>query len=220
VKNKTFIGLTGVKESGKTTAFETIKNKFPNAEEVMLAKKLKDTCSEVLGIPRNFFEDQRFKEQFLEAPVYLDSDLVQEIYNSYKLNADFETHVKPHIGRLLHTPREAAQYIGTEVLRSVDPDVHCNAAVQFVPESELYVVTDMRFWNEFDFFNSNEDLNFSSVYIKNSTAEAKLGPNSHVSEKFVLEIGKKCDFKILNDGVNLESFQEKILDIASSIIPK
>ena len=211
MSKKLFVGFTGVKESGKTTAFEAIKKKYPQVEEVMLAKKLKDTCAEVLGIPRNYFDDQAFKEVLLDNPVYLSEDLVKGLYESYDLTVDYEQFVRPHIGKLLHTPREAAQYVGTEVLRAVDPDIHCNAAIKFVPDAPVYIVTDMRFWNEFDFFNGNSEIEFSSFYIQNNKAEAKLGPNPHASEKFVLEIGKKCEYKIANDGTNLSPFESLVV---------
>lgn len=219
MSKKLIIGFTGVKESGKTTAYEAIKNVYPKIQEVMLAKKLKDACSEVLGIPRNYFDDQAFKEKFLEDPIYLSQELVENLYKSYDLGSiNYESHVRPHIGKLIYTPREAAQYVGTEVLRAVDPDIHCNSAMKFVPDAPIYIVTDMRFWNEFDFFKNNKEVHFSSFYIKNPKAEAKLGDNPHGSEKYVLEIGRKCDYKIQNDGTNLKPFQDTVLDCFIKVI--
>lgn len=203
---RTFLALTGVKEAGKTTTFEMIKELVPTSIEVTLAKKLKDVCAEVFGVPRSYFDDQRFKEKELDELVHLNADNVQQVYQAYAAvfsamgaKVDYDLHVRPHIGKVLESPRRVAQYVGTEVLRAVLPSVHCDAVSVGLPETGTFVLTDMRFPDEFDYFNTRMGQDFHGLYVQNHKAEAKLGPNSHPSEKYVLEIGKRC-YKLDNNG--------------------
>lgn len=203
---RTFIALTGVKEAGKTTTYEMIREMVPSSIEVTLAKKLKDVCAEVFGVNRTHFDDQRFKEKELDNLVVLDADNVQRVYAAYQqvfdavgAKVDYDKHVRPHLGKILESPRRIAQYVGTEVLRAVHPSVHCDAVAVGLPTEGTFVLTDMRFPDEYDYFLRRMDASFHALYVQNHKAEAKLGPNSHASERYVLEIGKKC-YKLDNNG--------------------
>lgn len=206
---KTVIGLCGLKTSGKSTAFEAIKEAFPEVREIQLAKRLKDACSECLGIPRTHFDDQAYKEKLMEDPVYLDQHNLKDIFAFFgHTEVNYDKFIRPHMGTVLDSPRKAAQYVGTEVLRAIDPQIHCNGAVMDLPESGLFVVTDMRFPNEYSFFKGYE-CDFYPMYIQNNRAEA-MSKDAHPSERLVLETAKNCEYISNNDS--LMEFQRKIVE--------
>lgn len=198
------IGLTGVKGSGKTTAFGILQELAAQAglgtvTEITLANRLKVACSLAFDIPRDHFDNPAVKEKELASPVYLDDENLLKVLSHFRATYDYDKHIRPHVGKVLHSPRKVAQYIGTEVLRAVDEWIHCNGAVQDLPQDGLFVVTDMRFWNEFNFFADNKEIEFYPVYVANSKAETLAGTDSHASEKYVLEIAQRCQ-RIDNNG--------------------
>ncbi len=200
---RTILGLTGSKGAGKTTAFGIIKEFRPEVLEITLANKLKNASAEVFGIPRADFDNPAVKEKELDTPVTFDAENVTALIEFFKITPDFDKHVRQHIGKVLLTPREIAQYVGTEVLRNVNEDIHCLGATQDLPENGLFCITDLRFWSEFFYFKNNQEISFVPVYISNRAAEAKAALDSHVSEKYVLEIAKKC-VRVDNNGSLLE----------------
>jgi len=214
-----FIAFTGVKESGKSSSFKFIKEAFPEVIEVTIAEKLKDTSSKAFNVPRNWFDDQNLKERDLVTPVYLSPENVTALLNQYPgYTWNYDTHVRPHVGQVLYSARRVAQYIGTEILRAVHPDIHCLEVVKNLPEDGIFIITDMRFPNEFGFFQTAQSDNFFPLFITNYAAEAKLGAEPHASEKYVLELGKKCE-KIDNNG-SLLDLREKVLTKYKEIISR
>lgn len=209
------IGLVGTKGSGKTTAFKLMQELKAGTTEIMLANKLKQVCSEVFGIPRISFEDAAVKEKELNDFITLNEKNVSEVIKRFKKEIDYDKHIRPHIGKILISPRQIAQYIGTEVLRNVSEDIHCEGAVQDLVQAPLFVVTDIRFWNEYNFFNKNQDLAFFPVYISNYAAEAKAASDKHPSEAYVLEIAKKCE-RIDNNG-SMQDFKSKVTELLARV---
>jgi hypothetical protein len=212
---KTIIALTGVKTSGKTTAFNFLKELYPNFVEIQLAKKLKDECARVFGIERALFDDPARKESALEMPVFLDRKNVEKVIESYGQTPDYDKHVRQHVGVVLESPRRVAQYIGTEVLRTLDPDIHCIGATMDLPANGCFVVTDMRFLNEYAFFQNNYKSEFFPFYVQSDRAEFAAN-DPHPSEREVREVAKLCK-KVTNNG-NLNEFKEKIETIVSGIM--
>jgi hypothetical protein len=213
---RVFIGFTGVKQAGKSTAFQFIKERFPLVQEVALADKLKNECARVFNLERVNFDAPELKERELEQPVYLDETNIQELLKAFNLTYDYDKHVRPHMGTILHTPRQVAQYVGTEVLRAVDPDVHCKGPVADLPAHGVFVVTDMRFHNEYDYFAKNYESNFFPFFINNYAAEAKAAKDSHASERYIFEIAKKCE-RVDNNG-SLEDLRRQILSAAELVV--
>lgn len=200
---KQILAFTGVKFSGKTTAFNVIRDEVPGVIEIQLAKKLKDECARSFKIERDLFDDPKLKEVALEMPIYLDADNVSEVIRAYGIEPNYDLHVRPHIGMVLESPRRVAQYIGTEVLRNVSEDIHCIGATMNLPESGVFVVTDMRFPNEFNFFKTNYSENFYPFYVQNKQAEMNAMKDAHPSERQVLETAKSCK-PVPNNGTMTE----------------
>ncbi len=220
------IGLIGAKGAGKTTAFEVIKE-LGDVQEITLASKLKDVCSQVFNIPRFHFDSHKYKEKELANPVYLDATAVMDLFAEYDINpgkmegasegtvrAFYDEYVRPHVGKVLHTPRQVAQYVGTEVLRAYKDDIHCTAAVAGVSKS-VGVVTDLRFPNEMAFFSSRYP-NFIPVYIANMKAEIAAGSDTHASEAHLKDLAAQADFKITNND-SIQLFEAAVRQVMEEI---
>lgn len=203
---KTVIALVGAKGAGKTTAFNTIKE-ILDVQEVTLASKLKDVSAQVFDIPREHFDSHKYKEKDLDTPVFLTSEALVKVFNAYDVSPDFDKLVRQHIGQVLHTPRQIAQYIGTEVLRTYNPDVHCFEAVKSVTK-DVGVVTDMRFPNEYNYFDKNYP-EFHLLYIQNNGAENEAAKDTHASEAYLKELAKLADRTIPNNS-SVQEFQAAV----------
>lgn len=204
----TVIGLIGAKAAGKTTAFNTIQATWP-VQEITLAAKLKDVCAEVFNIPRNAFDSHSLKEKELQDLVFLEPSSLEQIFKLYDLKVNFDKHIRSHIGQVLHSPRQIAQYIGTEVLRAAEADIHCTSAVKDITK-DIGVVTDMRFPNEFEFFTKNYPR-FFPVYIQNLGAEIEAGKDAHASEAHLKTLAKQAVVTIQNNGGRAQ-FEQAVVD--------
>lgn len=195
------IGLVAEKESGKTTSFNHIKSKIPEAQEVMLAEHLKNVCSQVFPVPKEDFESQQKKQMELSSPIILTEKHVRELFNLFELAPKSTEDVQKHVGKKLSTPRQILQYVGTDVLRAVDSDIHLKWAMKIAPKSDVYVVTDIRFPNEFEFFKGQGK--FISVFIDRSQLSKKDSASQHASEQHIQNMKKKCMIEIDNNSNNL-----------------
>ncbi len=95
------------------------------------------------------------------------------------------------VDTMLESPRRIAQVIGTEILRATgDEDIHCKNMP--LNESGVTIVSDIRFPNEFNYFNKLEGTLFIPIYIQRDEAEQYVTEDSHPSEKCVFEFAHKC----------------------------
>lgn len=201
------IGLIGAKKAGKTTAFEAIRSVM-DVQEITLADKLKNACAEVFQIPRFWFDSHSVKEKDLQDYIFLNTSNIKLIFNYYGIkDLDYDKHIRPHIGKVLHSPRTIAQYIGTEVLRAYDTDIHCNSACQAITKN-IGVVTDMRFPNEYEYFAKHYGA-FYPVYIQNVGAEVTAGKDTHASEAHLYDLAKRAVKTIPNNG-SIAEFHEAV----------
>ena len=222
---KTIIGLTGVKTSGKSTVANMIREFVPNVQEVALADKLKNTCAEVFNVPREHFDRQDLKEVPFEDELrLLDIKSITNILNSFGIVATQEIinkyEEKNIIDMELSTPRKIAQIVGTEVLRAAgNDDIHCENVEL---NGDVVVVSDVRFPNEFNYFNNLafeqtdtgvNKLRFIPIYVQRDEAEKHINENSHSSETSLFEFADKC-IKIDNNGSfrNTELQVKQIID--------
>lgn len=196
--SKVIIALVGNKRSGKSSTFNIMKEMCPHIIEITLANKLKNVSSEVFHIAREAFDDKR-KEEVMTDYVRLRPSHIIDVCNAFGIENLTEAEINPHVGIVLNTPRQIAQYLGTELLRSFNPDIHCEHAVKDLPATCLCVVTDARFWSEYNYFQKNSD-NFIPIYIDNKKAEEKAKGDNHASERDILDIAKKCLLVVNNNG--------------------
>jgi energy-coupling factor transporter ATP-binding protein EcfA2 len=175
------IGITGSKGAGKTTTFKLLSSLFPNTKEATLAGKIKKVCSNVFELPAKVFEDPILKEKAFSTPIFLSKEALEAILIAYGFPLGLDSYTRRHIGKILHTPRQVLQYIGTELLRDLDPLIHCKYLHENLPVSDLVVITDIRFTDERDFFEALYP-EFKMVYVSNTRAEAIAATDTHASE--------------------------------------
>lgn len=169
------IGLIGKKGSGKDTVAELI-NEFKPMKRVTYADKLKNVCSSVFSVPLNKFNDRALKESQFNLPVQITLEQMYDLVSKYNLDVK-KNLLRTHVGIILNNPREVLQYVGTNVLRSIDEDIHVKQ-VQFTEDS---IISDVRFQNEIDHVKNNEEIEYHSVFISRNTERTDL----HASEDVV-----------------------------------
>jgi hypothetical protein len=215
------IGLVGAKQSGKSTFAEIVQKRYPFVRQGALADRLKQACSSLLNISLRHFNDPSMKEkEFGGHGILLSGYDVSILLSQFELpSTDENLNLAEHTTTFLETPRQVAQYVGTEVLRTVDPDVHCKGLMLTVeemkPKPGVFIVTDLRFPNEYEFFASRFGTDFYPTYISNGKAEAVAAKDQHESERHVLEIAKSCR-RIDNEG-SLPDFEAKVINYVDGI---
>jgi hypothetical protein len=217
------IGLIGPKTCGKSTV-TAILDEFYNVREAALADKLKNVSAEVFNLRREQLDRQDMKEVDFEKPKELSSERIGKVLEGFGVNIDsfkdpvlmqtYREFYKPITGRMLRSPREVAQIIGTEVLRFVDQDIHCKNVR--ISNDSFTVVSDVRFSNEYAYFNGLGNVKFIPLYIQRDLAEAQVKPESHISEREFMEFRDKC-FKVDNNG-DLKDTERQVKQIVDKVL--
>lgn len=223
MSKKIVIGLVGPKTCGKSTV-TNILSEFYRIEESALADKLKNVCAEVFHLKRIQFDSQELKELEFEESKQLTSEKIVKILELFGINANsyrdpvlMQTYLDSFKGitnRLLGSPREVAQIVGTEILRSIDKDVHCKTVN--ISDKHFTVVSDVRFSNEFDYFSNLSGVTFIPIYIQRDVAEGLITPNSHSSETDFMNFRQKC-FKVDNNG-SLKDTERQVKQIVDKVL--
>jgi hypothetical protein len=206
------IGITGVKGSGKDTAYQLLKRTYPEIKQVSLAGKLKEVCLEIFELSEFELTDRKAKEAYFDVPRVLTEETLLKIYKQFNeaRNVNYDKHIRPHIGYVLESPRRILQYVGTEVLRSIRDNIHSFYLYAQIKDTEgVYFITDVRFVDEYEFFKNIEDINFEAWYINNKKAEVAGSGDIHPSEMGIFEIRKDA-FHIDNNGT-LNDFEKTLL---------
>jgi hypothetical protein len=201
VKLIVFVGPRG---SGKDTCASIVQEMGVTDFNIKFAGPLKDICSDVFGISRHAFEDPIAKEAvgyYRVGPFEIGQ--IVELMTSYvpvtqKGQRDALRAFANHVGTVLTTPRQVLQYVGTEMIRAVDNDWHCKAAIGLDSDVVTAVVTDCRFENEYDYLMQHHEPEF--YYVERPLAEAQLNAATHESERQVAALRKRIDKVIHNTG--------------------
>jgi hypothetical protein len=205
------IGLCGPARCGKDTTFEIIQKTRPDAIRVGLADFLKDVCSAVFNIQRTWFDDADKKEHPLHYPISLTAGKVHEVELIYaqRIGRKLWTARPELLNMLVYTPRQLLQVIGTDFLRTAEPNIHLDAVK--LPEG-LAVFTDCRFPNEVEWVKRKGGTVW---YIERPEAETRMYTSSHISERGLKDLRYECDFLLQNRGSisELEVNVKTILEI-------
>jgi len=201
------IGLTGFAKSGKSTAAEILKSM--GGQEVAFAKHLKDVCSVVLSIPRSHFDDQAYKEVKFSQSVNLYQWEIEQILKYFEVPVRLHpASVLKHQGTGLTSPRHVAQYIGTELLREIDTDIHIKMAFKLNEGSgaEFLICSDVRFANEMKAVRNGSGM---VLGISRKAATPENIENLHPSEREIPSLIEGSTFVIRNEST-IQEFQESV----------
>lgn len=168
------LGVCGKREHGKDTFARMLIEVDPSFSRLGFADRLKEICMKVYDLTEEQVSDFRAKEASLDQPIDLDArlDLLRA-----------ETGLLLFEQRLVaNTPRQVLQYVGTDYIRSVQPDYWLQVVAQKIKENPdgNYVITDVRFPNE------AEILKGLGAFILKVLRLSKLPDNSmaeHASEQ-------------------------------------
>lgn len=161
------IGLLGFSKTGKDLIAKMIHDYSYGWENKKFSGKLKTVASIITGIPERYFEDQEFKQSFLGPE-----------WNHMSI-------------------REFLQVLGTEGLRdNLNKDVWVNALFADYDDSKRWVISDVRFPNEFSAIKERGGV---TVRIHRRGIKPV---NEHSSETALDSY--KTDYVIYNNGSELE----------------
>jgi len=205
------IGLTGFAKSGKSTAAQILREL--GGQEVAFAKHLKDVCAVVFEVPRDHFDDQAFKEVAFDQPIIVNRGQIEDILRYFDVAAHhMPAAILAHNKTQLKSPRHVAQYVGTEILRSIDQNIHINMAFKLNANStaKFLVCSDMRFDNELRAVNEQSGL---TIGISRKKAVPANLQNLHPSEAEIPNLISRSDLIVENEGT-IEDLQKTVRDAA------
>lgn len=233
------IGLIGPKGSGKDASYEILKKKGKAAGKIAFAGPLKSICSEVFNIPFIILNDPDFKERpFEEMEKYDNVVLTSRALKAIKLACcrklpEFDPKTNTWLynvdkvaitgveNRIMKTPRELLQVVGTDFIRNrVYSDWHLRAAfhdnvLMGLKSNGTYCVTDIRFPNELKFLQEKFGDSFSAYYVERPEAEDRLAEATHPSELGVLELRDLIpDTNIIKNNKTLAELEKRVLKLA------
>ena len=182
--------------------------KFSNWEIKKFATKVKEIATLLTGIPTEKFEDQDFKNTFL------DSHWNKEVFeNKTSLDKDNKAYNKSIVKPM--TVREMLQTIGTEAMRnSLHPDTWVNALMCYYIKSDdklirttedlfeeweegsfpNWIITDLRFPNEMQSIKANGGITIRVVRPNDKKVPLDLHPSETALDNVTF------DYEIINDG--------------------
>lgn len=207
------IAFCGSKGAGKSTSATSFRDLAPfETEELALAGHLKDVCAPIFKLDIDSFMDPARKEVELETYIVLSPENVEAVLKAFYVeNVDYNTQVRPHVGRVITTPRKLLQYIGTEVLHPIDPLIHTKIALRNKNPHKLTIITDLRFVNEFEYLNTTLGDQFLPVYVRNVPAESAASVDAHPSERQLDLFKNKC--QLIENDSSLTQLKVKLFDL-------
>ena len=175
------IGICGAMGSGKSTLARAISYRLNNCVadffEVSFSSSIKEMVVDLFGRP------------------------AKQVFMSAQLNYEKYKQLKHPCGK---TYRELLQIIGTDFFRSIYPNVWIDQMRMLVSDGDDYVISDVRFQNEFDFVKEQGGL---MIGLTRNTQH-----NSHLSEN-VLDIVNASDYIIENQEFTADQLSEKGIEI-------
>jgi hypothetical protein len=180
-RNGMLIGICGKAGAGKDTVGDYLISKY-GFKKIALADPIKRLVKDVFALDDHTVYDRVAREQPLER------------WEGW-------------------TVRKLLQFIGTELFReNIDDAVWVKSLWYKVSDDKdnHYVVTDVRFPNELEFFQNNAKEDFLSLKITRPGYEGQVGMAGHASEAYDLP----AEIIIANDGT-FEDLYNKVDEIIS-----
>lgn len=204
------ISLSGRQGSGKTLlANEVVKRGF---SKMSFADKLRELVSEIYNIPIDFLIDPIIKNKNLEKPLVWNkkyTSILEKMVGFDGLN---------HENKLLHSYREAMQFIGTGVLRAFDNDFHVKETDKRISSKDNFVFDDVRFINELNLLKSK---NAFCIYI---VRPYNFKYSNHISEvqlcrsdfEYIILNNKPKHSLLKEFNIFLDRIEDNLVDIATN----
>lgn len=189
------IGLGGKIGSGKSTLANALVEM--GWKRISFADPLKKLVAEMIGVrPEDINSLKNIKKEYKFGTTIA-------IFLSNETGLDGQVISRMLKGKTFYDVREILQYVGTDIIRRLKPDWHCERLKSRILEEpdENYVIDDIRFPNELETIKS---LGNSSVWYVDRPGNDE---NSHSSENSL----SAKDFGgniIVNDGTVEELFEE------------
>lgn len=213
--------MTGLKGSGKTTAANMLKTH--TAYEIRsFAQPLKDLCVETFS----FLEKEHVINPELKDKEFEDGCEIEILQDEAEIllselekldikvdNEDRELIIEKMTEKMIGTPRELLQFIGTDICRNLISDkIWLNLAVKGIKSTDKVIFDDVRFLNE---ATALRDLGGVIVELQRKEAEENI--DSHETEQNIASL--RCDALIPNLG-SLEALQSRMLYVYNHFAPK
>ncbi|TRZ53055.1 MAG: hypothetical protein D4S01_01920 [Dehalococcoidia bacterium] len=176
------VGICGKAGAGKDTVGDYLIDKY-GFKKIALADPIKRLVKDVFALDHHTVYDRDAREQPLDQ------------WDGWSV-------------------RKLLQYIGTELFRqNIDDAIWVKSLWHRIRDDKdnNYVVTDVRFPNELQFFEENGGDNFLSVKVCREGCEGGVGISGHESEKHDLE----TRWVINNDGT-FEDLYNKVSEIMAN----
>jgi len=171
------VGLFGKKQTGKTLlSDELVRVGFL---KISFAAYLKDLICRLYQLSEEWTTDEVLKEMILEDPLTFNDFHMSLIEKENSVQVFNRNH------QIFRTVRQALQYIGTDILRGIDPQFHVNKLASRLDIHKNYVIPDGRFKEEVDFLESIKAL---CIYIVRPGNKIQ---DMHASENSI----NACDFQ-------------------------
>ena len=113
-------------------------------KKLYFALPLKELCADILDISIEALNDA--KNQNIDIGLTIGEDICSIIHDETDIPLDFIR--EKCLGKELNNVRDMVQFIGTDLIRSYDPDWHVKRLKEMIHDGEDYVFEDLRFPNE------------------------------------------------------------------------
>lgn len=182
------IGLAGKKRSGKSELAKYTCSLDENAVVATFATPLKMLCAKLAN--KGSIDELNAIKTLETYPIPIGNDWADIMKEETGLKkkdisallkekgTQFENKVIPNVRLLL-------QFVGTDIIRTIDPDWHANKTKEFIltnygDSDKTVIIDDVRFPNELDMIR--EELGGTAVYVMRPTVFER---DSHASENSI-----------------------------------
>jgi len=154
--------IGGKKGSGKSTIAKELVEKH-SFKKLSFADTLKHTLNKYYSIDIHKM-NQEEKEETREFIV--DKELLKIVEEEFDINIKNKNNKQ----KIVSSARELMQYVGTDIIRTIDDFAHIRATINNLNDDLSYVIDDTRFCNEVyvadvSVYLEREDVNSTDIHI-------------------------------------------------------
>lgn len=165
-------GIAGLKQHGKDTLANHIKQYNDKFEIVHFADEVKKMASSIFAVPIEYFADPILKEHWLQDPIVMDIFL-SHMRRETGLNIERQD-------KIARSPRQLLQFFGTEYVRKAKDNYWIDVVKNIILESnnKNFLIPDVRYPNEEQMLRS-----LDGKIIKVERIDLPFKNDGHISEK-------------------------------------